>query len=65
MRETTTIKDACERVKVSRRTMYTWLAKGRVEHIRTAGGHVRVFVDSLWQSEVPVEWQPHVTNFRS
>ena len=40
---------ACELVGVSRRTIYNWLANGKVEYVRTAGGSVRIFVDTLWR----------------
>ena len=31
---------ACETVGVSRRTIYNWIAGGKVEYVRTAGGSV-------------------------
>ena len=37
-------------VGVSRRTIYNWIASGKVEYVRTAGGSVRIFVDTLWRS---------------
>jgi excisionase family DNA binding protein len=40
---------ACEVVGVSRRTIYNWLSSGKVEYVRTAGGSVRIFVDTLWR----------------
>jgi len=40
---------ACETVGVSRRTIYNWIAGGKVEYVRTAGGSVRIFADSLWR----------------
>jgi excisionase family DNA binding protein len=40
---------ACEVVGVSRRTIYNWMAGGKVEYVRTAGGSVRIFADSLWR----------------
>ena len=40
---------ACELVGVSRRTIYNWIASGKVEYVRTAGGSVRIFVDTLWR----------------
>ena len=40
---------ACEAVGVSRRTIYNWIASGKVEYVRTAGGSVRIFVDTLWR----------------
>ena len=44
---------ACELVGVSRRTIYNWIASGKVEYVRTAGGSVRIFVDSLWREPEP------------
>jgi excisionase family DNA binding protein len=41
---------ACEVVGVSRRTIYNWMAGGKIEFVRTAGGSVRIFADSLWRS---------------
>ena len=49
-RKTISINKASELVGVSRRTIYNWIASGKVEYIRTAGGSVRIFVDTLWRS---------------
>jgi len=48
-RKTLSIMKACEQVGVSRRTIYNWLANGKIEYVRTAGGSVRIFVDTLWR----------------
>ena len=48
-RQTISIMKACEVVGVSRRTIYNWMAGGKVEYVRTAGGSVRIFADSLWR----------------
>ena len=48
-RKTISIMKACELVGVSRRTIYNWLSSGKIEYIRTAGGSVRIFVDTLWR----------------
>ena len=40
---------ACELVGVSRRTIYNWLSSGKIAYVRTAGGSVRIFVDTLWR----------------
>jgi len=48
-RKTISIIKACELVGVSRRTIYNWIAGGKVEYVRTAGGSVRIFVDTLWR----------------
>ena len=48
-RKTISIMKACELVGVSRRTIYNWIASGKVDYVRTAGGSVRIFVDTLWR----------------
>lgn len=48
-RKTVSIMKACELVGVSRRTIYYWLNAGKIEYVRTAGGSVRIFVDTLWR----------------
>lgn len=50
-RRTVSIMKACELVTVSRRTIYNWLASGRLEYRRTAGGAVRIFEDTLWRHD--------------
>ena len=64
-RKTISIMKACELVSVSRRTIYNWLSSGKIEYVRTAGGSVRIFVDTLWRdpqrSDKPAAhatWQP-------
>lgn len=58
---------ACELVGVSRRTIYNWLSSGKIEYVRTAGGSVRIFVDTLWRDpqrnstserQAQTAWQP-------
>ena len=49
-RKTISIMKACELVGVSRRTIYNWISAGKVEYVRTAGGSIRIFADSLWRS---------------
>ena len=46
---------ACELVGVSRRTIYNWLASGKIEYVRTAGGSVRIFVDTLWRDRTEAD----------
>jgi excisionase family DNA binding protein len=48
-RKTISIMKACELVGVSRRTIYNWLASGKIDYVRTAGGSVRIFVDTLFR----------------
>ena len=49
-RRAISITQACESVGVSRRTIYNWMAAGKVQYARTAGGAVRIFEDSLWRA---------------
>ena len=48
-RKTVSIPRACELVGVSRRTIYNWISGGKIEYVRTAGGSVRIFEDTLWR----------------
>ena len=61
-RKTISIMKACDLVGVSRRTIYNWISSGKVEYVRTAGGSVRIFVDSLWREpdgqSNRQEWRP-------
>jgi len=43
-----TIQEACAEAKVTRRTIYNWLAKGKLVTQRTAGGSLRILASSLW-----------------
>ena len=68
-RKTISIMKACELVGVSRRTIYNWLSSGKIEYVRTAGGSVRIFVDTLWRDPhhsdrpaVPTMWQAEGRN---
>ena len=48
-RKTVSIPRACEMVGVSRRTIYNWIASNKIQYVRTAGGSVRIFADTLWR----------------
>jgi excisionase family DNA binding protein len=48
-RRAISITQACESVGVSRRTIYNWMAAGKIQYVRTAGGAVRIFEDTLWR----------------
>ena len=69
-RKTISIMKACELVGVSRRTIYNWLSSGKIEYVRTAGGSVRIFVDTLWREPngtggrlaAPAEWHAEGRN---
>ena len=41
---------ACDAVGVSRRTIYNWISRGKLEYVRTAGGSIRIFADTLWRT---------------
>ena len=71
-RKTISIMKACELVGVSRRTIYNWLSSGKIEYVRTAGGSVRIFVDTLWRDPnrtdrpaVETVWQPQPAEGRT
>jgi excisionase family DNA binding protein len=57
-RKTISIMKACELVGVSRRTIYNWLSSGKIEYVRTAGGSVRIFVDTLFRDPNDSERPP-------
>ncbi len=48
-RKTLSIMRACDLAGVSRRTIYNWIVSGKVGYVRTAGGSVRIFVDTLFR----------------
>jgi excisionase family DNA binding protein len=48
-RPTVSIEEARARVGVSRRTIYNWMHAGKLEYVRTAGGGIRIFTDTLWR----------------
>lgn len=45
------VGDAAALVSVSRRTIYLWLAAGKLTTQRTAGGSLRIETESLWQTK--------------
>jgi excisionase family DNA binding protein len=57
-RQTLSIMKACEVVGVSRRTIYNWISAGKVEYVRTAGGSIRIFADTLWRDPGAVGSRP-------
>jgi len=50
------IKEAMVLAGVSRRTIYNWLATGRVDFVRTAGGPVRIVAESLFRPAKRKAW---------
>ena len=67
-RQTVSIMKACEMVGVSRRTIYNWIAANKVEYLRTAGGSIRIFVDTLvagaGRHQAPVESHRRLAGIR-
>ncbi len=61
-RKTISIMKACELVGVSRRTIYNWISSGKVEYVRTAGGSIRIFADTLWRDPDDSMRPPLLTN---
>lgn len=51
--QTVTVNEACATVGVSRRTIYNWIAQGKVSVRRTAGGSIRIVAASLWRDQSP------------
>ena len=45
---TLSIMEACQIAGVSRRTIYNWIADGKVTYRRNAGGSIRIFRASLF-----------------
>ena len=58
MRELVSITKACEIAGVTRRTIYNWLASGKIQYVRTAGGAVRIFRDTLTREPQPTSHWP-------
>jgi len=52
-----TINEACDECEVTRRTIYNWIAKGRLEVRRTAGGTIRIAERSLWRNVEESPWR--------
>jgi excisionase family DNA binding protein len=44
-------RDAMALCGVTRRTLYRWLAQGRLTVMRTAGGRLRILASSLFRDE--------------
>ncbi len=47
-RAVVSIMEACVICGVTRRTIYNWLESDQIEYVRTAGGCVRIFTDTLF-----------------
>ena len=58
MRKTVNINQACELVGVSRRTIHNWIKADKVKYVRTAGGNVRIYEETLWRKEQRAERIP-------
>lgn len=44
------VNRACSLAGIGRRTLYNWMAKDKVEFIRTAGLAPRIFLDTLFRT---------------
>jgi excisionase family DNA binding protein len=55
-RKMISIGQACDLVGVSRRTIYNWIAAGKIECVQTPRGLRRIVVETLWQ--IPAGGQP-------
>lgn len=44
-----TINEVCKQFGVSRRTVHAWIEHQKVTYVKTPGGGVRIFEDSLWK----------------
>ena len=49
-RKPISIRGACALLDVSPRTIYNWMASGKVERARTVTSSTRIFVDTLWRT---------------
>ena len=45
------VVSACLICGVSRATLYRWLSMGKVEYVRTPGGALRIYADTLLRRE--------------
>lgn len=50
---------------VSRRTIYNWLGTNKIQYVRTAGGAVRIFADSLFKAGNVIPSVKHVSEIQS
>lgn len=47
--KTVSVQQAMALVGVSRRTLYNWMDRGKVQYVRTAGGSRRILRATLWR----------------
>lgn len=47
-----TVMAAAAHASVSRRTIYNWIAAGKLAYIRTAGGSIRIDAASLFREDL-------------
>jgi predicted site-specific integrase-resolvase len=48
--KTVSIKKAGELAGVCKKTIYNWMEAGKIEFVRNASGHVRIFASTLFKS---------------
>lgn len=63
MADALTVEEARKVAHVSRRTIYNWIAAGKLRTVRTAGGGLRILEDSIFRPDTgrPERHQPDVT----
>lgn len=49
LEKTVNISEAMQLAGVTRRTIYNWLDSGKVQYVRTAGGSIRIFAETLFR----------------
>jgi excisionase family DNA binding protein len=54
-RKLVSIEQARSIAGVTRRTIYNWLALGKIDYTRTAGGRVRIYAETLFCRSERVE----------
>jgi hypothetical protein len=57
------IMRSCELAHVSRRTIYNWMKKGKLQTMRTAGGSLRIYIPSLFRDGYDSENVQRATPF--
>lgn len=61
-RRLVTVKQAMKECEVTRRTVYNWVVRGQVQWVRTPGGPIRIYADSLYRSPEGIPIDAHAEN---
>lgn len=58
-RRLVTVRQAMKECAVTRRTIYNWVVRRQVQWVRTPGGLIRIYADSLYRSPegLPIDAQ--------